>query len=78
VQRLCRIIGLPYPATRCSGVLSAEALAVGLPEPRGRGASIGHEPELPTRDHPTTRQPDAGRTCNVRATRAVSGPRSRS
>src|SRR5205809_5505647 len=31
VQRLRRTIGLPYPATRCSGVLSAEALAAAFP-----------------------------------------------
>src|SRR5881392_3219333 len=31
VQRLRGTIGLPYPATRCSGVLSAEALAAAFP-----------------------------------------------
>ena len=31
MQRLCRKRHLPYPATRCSGVLSAEALAAAFP-----------------------------------------------
>ncbi len=58
MQRLRRTIGLPYPATRCSGVLSAEALAAAFPSratvageraSRSRRASPKEIPPVPGR-----------------------------